>query len=99
MLGVPADVVGTVSDQNLDEYRLELAPLGSEAFRLLAQGTTPVAGAVLARLDPDRLANGAYLLRLSARDMGGRSREVLRAIEVSSAAKVGAYTRAEKTWP
>ena len=67
----PVDVTATVADVNLDFWKLELAPVGG-ALVTLAEGTAPVAGGVLTRLDPGLLANGFYRLRLSAQDITGR---------------------------
>ncbi len=87
------DVIGTVDDVNLDEFTLSLAPLGSRNFVPLAQSTAAVTGGVLAPLDPQRLRNGAYQLRLEAADISGRRSRVDRFVEINSADKSGALTR------
>ena len=62
----------TVSDTNLDYWKLERALAGSDAFTLLASGTGSVNKAALAVFDPAALANGVYRLRLTAADISGR---------------------------
>ncbi|MEM2991470.1 MAG: dockerin type I domain-containing protein, partial [Halobacteria archaeon] len=79
-------------DTNLDEYLLEMAPFGSEAYTLLARGIVPISNAILARLDPESMINGAYLLRLTGKDISGRSTEVIRLIEIDSQTKLEAFT-------
>src|SRR4029079_16744996 len=64
------DIRAHVADSNLDSYRLEIALQGAE-FVEIASGGEPVAGAVLASLDPRSLVNGFYQLRLTATDMAG----------------------------
>ena len=46
------NLVGSVSDVNLDFWSLRLAPLGSNSFTELAAGATSVANGFLAQLDP-----------------------------------------------
>ena len=69
----PQAVVATVADANLDRFVLEVARLGSDAWQTLATATTTVTNQALAQIDPNRLANGAYTLRLTATDIGGRT--------------------------
>ena len=78
-------VVGTVADSNLDSWTLKIAPLGSSAFTTLAAGTTPVANAALASLDPGSLLNGVYQLELTATDIAGRTSTAQSTLEVDTA--------------
>ena len=55
----------------------------------LASGQTPTAGSALTRLDPGELANGFYVLRLSARDIAGRGAQTRVQVEVNTALKPG----------
>ncbi len=89
------DVVGTIDDTNLDQWRLELAPLGSSVYRTLGTGDSPLANAVLATLDPGTLANGFYRLRITASDISGRTATSEIAVEINSSVKSGQYTRVE----
>ncbi|MCX7894015.1 MAG: putative Ig domain-containing protein, partial [Burkholderiales bacterium] len=92
-LAASTAIRGVVADANLEAWRLELAPRGSEAFVVLAAGTTPPGAAVLGELDPARFANGFYVLRLVASDVAGRTAEASAEVEVRTAAKVGNFTR------
>ena len=86
---------GTVSDINLDYWRLEMARLGSEDFIELGSGQDPMERDVLAHVDPTYLANGFYVLRLSARDVSGRKSATELTMEVNTPAKSAAYHRTE----
>ncbi|MHC1770059.1 MAG: putative Ig domain-containing protein [Verrucomicrobiia bacterium] len=87
------DVKGMIEDSNLDAFVLDLAPLGTEEYEVLATAQAP-AGGTLAILDPARLLNGAYTLRLTATDISGRTSGVVRTIEINSGAKTQSYEKA-----
>jgi RHS repeat-associated protein len=75
------DVVGTVSDDNLEFYRVEYAALDQvdinnlaapdPDFVTFAQGKTSVNNAVLGEFDPTLLLNGNYVVRVIAQDFSG----------------------------
>ncbi|MGE4182659.1 MAG: putative Ig domain-containing protein, partial [Limisphaerales bacterium] len=94
ILTTPASVVGTVQDSNLDRWTLELAPLDGSTPVELASSRTSVDGA-LATLDPGRFENGAYQLRLTAVDIGGRTTRTEYLVEINTPTKPGAYVRIE----
>jgi len=89
-----SDLTGSVSDVDLDFWRLELARAGSDTWITLAEGGDEVDG-VLTALDPTRFADGFYRLRLSAQDVVGRTNEAETRIELSAPAKAAHYTRTE----
>ena len=91
----PTPLVATVADQNLDEWKLEIAPLGSEQFRTLATGQSAIDNAPLIELDPNEFVNGFYQLLLTARDISGRESRATAAVEVNTPAKTTAYRRTE----
>ncbi len=91
----PTPLVATVADQNLDEWKLEIAPLGSAQFRTLASGQSAIDNAPLIELDPNEFVNGFYQLLLTARDISGRESRATAAIEVNTPAKTTAYRRTE----
>src|SRR5262249_11700701 len=72
-LSRPTDIIGTADDANFLRYELEIRDenAADDASRLLASGTSPVAGGVLGTLDPTMLPNGAYLVQLTVRDRAG----------------------------
>ena len=88
-------ITGTISDANLDFWRLELAPFGFGKFQLLATGAAPIAAGTLTSLDPSQLANGIYRLRLTAADIGGRSASSEIVVEVNTSAKTSQLLRSE----
>src|SRR5262249_14550971 len=78
-LSAVTPIVATVTDTNLDSWVLEEAPFGHGSFVPIAGAvpfgfgqTAPVSGP-LAVFDPSALANGFYRLRLTARDISGRT--------------------------
>ena len=56
----------------------------------LASGTSPANGA-LGRIDPTRLENGLYRLRLTVEDVNGQITVVERVVRVEGMAKVGNF--------
>ncbi|NLS91835.1 MAG: hypothetical protein GXX96_06600, partial [Planctomycetaceae bacterium] len=88
-------IVGSVADQNLEYWRLEIAPLDSDQFVELSTGETTVANGTLAELDPGRFINGFYRLRLTARDISRRKAESEIIIEINSPDKPANYQRTE----
>jgi len=95
VLTAATNVIGTVADSNLDSWTLQIAPVGSSAFTTLATGTTPVANAALATLDPGSLLNGVYQLQLTATDIAGRTSTAQTTLEVDTDVKPGQYLRSE----
>ncbi len=88
------DVVGSVVDSNLDNWTLSIAPWGTDHFVELTSNIRPVDGK-LAEINPTRLANGIYRLRLAAVDIGERRTETELKIEINSTNKSGIYRRSE----
>ncbi len=93
------DITGQVSDANLDYWRLEMVPLGSDpsiASRVvtLAEGIDPISGK-LAQLDPGAFSNGVYRLQLIAQDISGRAtaNEIL--LQINSSNKAARYARSD----
>jgi RHS repeat-associated protein len=92
VITAPTDIVGTVDDPNLAEWRLELAPTGTTTFTTFAQGGAPVTGAVLGTLDPTLLLNGQYQVRLVATDVFGQTSTLAWTVVVKGDMKVGNFT-------
>lgn len=95
LLRTATDLLVSVADVNLDEWRLEIAAKDSDAFRTLAGGTAPVANAAVTTLDPATLPNGFYVLRLTATDISGRTRRAEILFEVNTSDKASRYYRPE----
>ncbi len=90
------DVLGSVTDENLDFYTLDISPAGQNQWRTVfkrnftaAPGVDGVVSGVLGTLDPTLLSNDLYELRITAQDVSGNisSRTIEWAIEAS--AKLG----------
>ncbi len=92
------DIVGTVSDDNLEFYQLDISPVGQNQWHTIASrrfatapGVDGVIAGTLGTLDPTLLANDVYELRLLAQDISGNqsTRNLEWAVEAS--AKIGNY--------
>jgi hypothetical protein len=88
----PTDVIGTVSDDNLLFYTLEVAPAGATASPRSPAAPGSVTNGVLGKFDPSTLANDSYILRLTATDAGGHVSTLDRMISVAGALKLGNFT-------
>ena len=75
-LGTVVDIIGTVKDQHLSEYSLELLPgEGKPPEKVLADGTAPVERRLLATLNTYGM-RGQRVLRLAAGDKAGNKAAV-----------------------
>ncbi|MCC6856891.1 MAG: putative Ig domain-containing protein, partial [Microbacteriaceae bacterium] len=93
-VAAPLVLRGTVADQNLHRWKVEVVPVGGGLATVIAEGRAAVDG-TLATLDPGRFDNGAYQLRVEAVDISGRVTTVERLIEINTPSKPLAYTRVE----
>ncbi|WP_287726274.1 putative Ig domain-containing protein [Microcystis sp. M061S2] len=77
----PTDIIATITDDNLEFYRVEIAPIeavdlsnigeNDPDYTLLTKGTQNVTNQQVANLDPRLLANGSYLIKITAFDFSG----------------------------
>jgi RHS repeat-associated protein len=88
----PMDVIGTVLDDNLLFYKLEVATVDGGSFHEIFRGTQSVDDGVLGRLDPTILSNDSYLLRLTARDAGGNESRAQTTVHVTGNVKPGEFS-------
>ena len=96
VIGTASLLQARIADLQLMGWQLEIAPanggaIDGNAWRTIA-GESDAAASVdhlvsLATLDPATLANGAYVLRLRASDLSGRTTEIEARILVDSASK------------
>jgi RHS repeat-associated protein len=91
VITAPVNVVGTASDANLFNYKLEVRPVSGGAFTEIARGTNSVNNGVLGKLDPSTLANDSYELLLTATDTGGLSSEIKTTFSVAGELKLGNF--------
>jgi RHS repeat-associated protein len=90
-IGNLIDIVGTVTDTNLDYYVLQVAPVGTNTFTEVFRGTANVTNGVLGKFDPTNLQNDIYTLRLVAVDVNGKSSTLDQEINVSGELKLGNF--------
>jgi YD repeat-containing protein len=91
----PTDAIATVQDTNLDHWVLQRARLNDDQFATAATGMTAIDGEPIATIDPNKLANGLYVYRLTAMDISGRTSRTETIVEINSATKADHVTRAE----
>ncbi len=91
VITAPTDIIGSVIDNNLTAYRLEIAPIGSSNFTEIARGSNSVTDDVLGEFDPSTLLNDSYILRLVAEDAGGNQSVEQINVSVAEELKIGNY--------
>ncbi|MCC5669345.1 DUF6531 domain-containing protein [Nostoc sp. CHAB 5784] len=97
------NIIGSVSDRNLDNWVLEIADFGENVYSPLASGHGSVSDLTLIQFDPGKLENGFYQLRLLATDISDafgnvfdeRTSSTQALVEVNTGTKPSAYTRTE----
>jgi hypothetical protein len=87
----PLNVAGTASDPTLLSYTLTMTPVGGGATTTVTTGTTSVVSGVLGQLDPTLLADGSYILTLTATNAGGNTATTSETLEVSGHFKLGNF--------
>ena len=98
----PIDIIGTINDDGLEFYRLEIAPVDAvnpnnpsaadADYRVLAEGTGNVDG-VIGQVDPTLLANGNYFLRVVTGDLSGNVDAQGAIVSVAGDLKPGRFTQ------
>lgn len=77
-------IAGTVRDENLDSWTLQMRLLGEDQFHVIASGDAPIENGLLTQLDVQDMPNGFYQLRLTAQDIGRRIARTEAIVEVRS---------------
>lgn len=91
-LTLPTDIVGTASDANLVQYKLEYSAKDKNEYVKFAEGTTSVTNGILGRLDPTMMRNGFYDIKLTVTDRSGNYVSTNTTYELDGEAKVGIFT-------
>ncbi len=86
------DVLGTVSDNNLLYYTLEVARTDDGIFTEIARNTATLSDGVLGSFDPTVFANDSYYLRLTAVDAATNTSSVTTEVSVAGNLKIGNFT-------
>ena len=84
------DINGTITDDNLMSYKVELARRGTNQFRLIHEAEGPI-GALLAELDPTLLENDVYVIRVTAEDVNFQVGTAEVQIRLEGHAKIGNF--------
>ncbi len=81
IINEPTDIIATVTDDNLEFYRVEFAPIteinlnnlgeNDPDYILLTEGNSNITKQRVTNIDPRLLANGSYLVRITAFDFSG----------------------------
>ncbi|MFL9458190.1 hypothetical protein AB0758_45115 [Tolypothrix bouteillei VB521301_2] len=91
LITAPVNIVGTINDDDLKYYTLEVAPVAGGEFREIFRGTTTVNNDVLGKFDPSLLQNDSYILRLTAYDRGNNASTVEEIVDVAGELKLGNF--------
>ena len=83
------DATGTVRDDNLLRWWLEMRPADRGSYRTLLTGTNAIEAGSLGQLDTTQLRNGTYFLRLRAEDINGQVAQDEHPVRVEGGAKIG----------
>lgn len=96
------DIIGSVQDQNLEYFEVQVAPVGDvntediaandPDYRTIFRGTSNVSNARLATFDPTLLRNDEYLVRVYAQDVNGLGRYDAIPLSVLGNAKLGEFS-------
>lgn len=96
------DITGTVSDNNLEFYRVEIAPLSlidinnpadiDPDYITITEGRGNVNNGVLAQIDPDLYRNDTYYVRVYAQDFNGKINVQGLILDINSQNKPGEFS-------
>ena len=87
----PTDIIGTVTDDNLVNYSLKIAPASGGEFVTIAEGNSSIANGKLGVFDPTTLQNDSYILRLEATDGNDFTSSTEQIVEVTGELKLGNF--------
>ncbi|MEA5620583.1 DUF4114 domain-containing protein [Cronbergia sp. UHCC 0137] len=96
------DLVGTVTDENLEFYRVEIAPVSlldlnnfgqpDPDYILIAEGNSNVTNSTLAQIDPLQFNNDSYFIRVYAQDFSGNGNVQGIVLGIDTATKPGEFS-------
>ena len=88
----PVDITGTVDSATMESWTLDYRLAGESDWTILESNNNPVINGTLATFDPTLLLNGIYEVRLSVRDVSGRSDSSTVNVVVDGAMKLGNFS-------
>ncbi|CUV66609.1 hypothetical protein BN3087_960003 [Sulfurovum sp. enrichment culture clone C5] len=86
------DIVGTASDEHLENYKLYISPIGKNDSTLIAEGNHSITNEVLGKIDASTLSNGLYNISLEATDINGQISRASSVISIEGQAKIGNFS-------
>ncbi len=101
VIKAPTPIRGSVGGTNFARYELQIAPLDSDDFKVIAAGNAAVTNGVLGTVDPSLLLNDTYRLRLVAYGSNGSAEIVEDQINIEGELKLGNFRWAKwiVQWP
>ncbi|BAY84562.1 YD repeat protein [Calothrix parasitica NIES-267] len=103
LIDAPTDIIGTINDDNLEYYRLEIAPINlidlnnlvadDSNYRVLAEGNANIENGVIGQVDPRFLANDSYHLRVVTQDFSGNMNIQGFGVSINGEIKPGRFTQ------
>ncbi|AFY56856.1 RHS repeat-associated core domain protein [Rivularia sp. PCC 7116] len=103
IIDAPTDIIGTINDDNLEYYRLEIAPVNlidlnnpaadDPDYRVLAEGNGNIENGVIGQVDPRFLANDSYHLRVVTQDFSGNINIQGLGVSINGEIKPGRFTQ------
>jgi YD repeat-containing protein len=91
VIKAPTVIRGTVGGSGFARYELQIAPLDSDDFKVIASGNGAVTNGVLGTVDPSLLINDTYRLRLVAYGVNGNVEITEEEISVEGELKLGNF--------
>ncbi len=86
------DVVVSVSDENLESYRVVYKRKSDTRWNTLVTGSTEVINTTVAEFDPSLLSNGIYQIVVEGRDLNGQTAQDSAFVVVDGDLKVGNFS-------
>jgi RHS repeat-associated protein len=86
------DVIGSVTDDNLEFYRLQVAPAGTDEWTTFFEGHDAVTAGLLGVFDPTLLQRDIYDLRVLAQDVNGQQSLFTLPCSIEAQAVLGNFT-------
>ncbi len=86
----PTEIIGTVGDNHtMTRYLLEYSARNDSQFFIFAEGFLPVTSGVLGVLDPTKMRNGLYNIRLTVEDASGNRLSTSRTLQLDGETQTG----------
>ncbi|MEM6472792.1 MAG: RHS repeat-associated core domain-containing protein, partial [Planctomycetota bacterium] len=92
------DIVGSVTDDNLEYYEIQVALSGTNDYRTIVRevfrpgaGGSGITNNLLGVFDPTLLANDTYDVRIEAQDISGNVSRLVSPLSVEAQAKLGNF--------